>query len=128
MALSDVIKAGVKVAERIVTAGKLVVTVQHAAASRDANGVLVRGSDGEQLYATAVNRTAVFEDNDRPIRNDQGEVVVRQSRLLFFSDFTVTADDKITLPGGRIGKIDRIDKGVAVDGGSAVVQLYLGAG
>lgn len=53
---------------------------------------------------------------------------MRQSVLTLLSAFTVAADGRIRLPGGRLPKIDRIDKSVAADGKATIVQLYAAAG
>lgn len=133
MALSDLIRTGVKLAHQITKDGKIQETVSlHRWRSSDADGV--------HTYATAVTLTALVEHKRKAIRRVDGTDIMSTASATILTDIAplspavtgrkepVDERDKLVLADGSTGPI------VATDGGLKdpkttrpyLVQVFLG--
>ena len=93
-------------------------TVQHAAyASRDAYG--------QMTYGTPVARPARIEYGTAVVTNRQGEDVITHAKVFMAGDFTLRAEDALTLPDGTTPPIIRLAPWTDTDGLLHHYEIYL---
>lgn len=120
MALDDLIRNGVALADSILGEGNLLPKVRHEAwdgATRD--------KQGRPTLSAAVSRSALVEDVDEEVVDTNGNKVRAKTKVTFLRLVTVRTEDRITLPDLRTGKILTVNRGVLdKQGRPFLVEVY----
>lgn len=96
MSLATLVRSAVRIADAVTES--LQPTVAHEAfASQDAFG--------KSTYATAVDRQAIVDLSEKPVRTIEGHERLSVARLTFPRPVAIDVRDRFTLPDGRTAPI-----------------------
>jgi hypothetical protein len=93
---------------------------------KNPDGSVKQDGRGNKEYESGVPIDAFIEDEQRPIRTEDGTKRQVNSKVTFFTSMEVDSEDKITLPNGKSGPILRIKALLDKAGDPYMTEVWLG--
>ena len=86
---------------------------------------ITRSGSGRITYANSDTLKAIVEPYEQIFRSSDGSALAVKSRVTFLSPVTITTSDRLTLPGGVVAPILRIDHALGDDAGGGLATTVL---